>query len=288
VSEVSSDPLFPARTFTTEWYWLAASSTRLYAMWLDVTLGNVYHTLVTHTIDGGGRLGPAGYERYDDHHVEAVALDADADVFYTGRWGEGLTASSVAPDGRVTPVAESRRCAASGFVISDPLVGVRGFALAYGRLSSKESTVCSWQGPGLVPRSNVGVPSRYAVAFAPSRGAGGSLTSTASTRTLVAMRVEPDYVIARSTNQYEIRLFAMSDAGDLQPLDSVTGAGYARRMLFHPSGRFLYVSLLAFAGAEWPPGAPETLNVYSIDPQGQLELVQVVERGGGAMAVTVP
>ncbi len=82
--------------------------------------------------------------------------------------------------------------------------------------------------------------------------------------------------------KYEVRLFAMSDDGDLEPLDTVE-PGYAWQLLFHPSGRFLYVSHAAFY-----EGSPVDLTVYSIDPQGHLEVLQTLEDGGGTMAVTSP
>jgi 6-phosphogluconolactonase (cycloisomerase 2 family) len=91
------------------------------------------------------------------------------------------------------------------------------------------------------------------------------------------MRIGDDY-----HKGYEIGLFAMRD-GDLQPLDTIESE-CARRMLFHPSGRFLYVS---HAGYRWGD-PPESLFVYSIDAQGHLEFVETVENGGGAMAVTTP
>ena len=71
----------------------------------------------------------------------------------------------------------------------------------------------------------------------------------------------------------------MGPGGDLRPLDSFTGPGWARHLLFHPSGRFLYVSH-AEAYADPKPN----LTVYSIDAQGRLEVVESLEQGGGAMA----
>ncbi len=75
----------------------------------------------------------------------------------------------------------------------------------------------------------------------------------------------------------------MSDDGNLALLDTVTGPGYAARLLFHPSGRFLYVS-----NSSSPGVSLASLNVYTIDAQGHLALVQSVENGGGAMAATLP
>jgi hypothetical protein len=163
-------------------------------------------------------------------------------------------------------------------------VAVRGFVFAQGYVDYG-NTVCSWEGPRLAPRANLGLDSDYAVAFAP-RGVSDAASSPAASppATLVAMRTW--YSVRHGDSyqtKYEVRLFAMNADGDLAPLDTIE-PGYARRLLFHPSGRFLYAS-----HAPNRSGSPDSLTVYSIDPQGHLEVVQTLEGGGGgAMAVTLP
>jgi 6-phosphogluconolactonase (cycloisomerase 2 family) len=87
-----------------------------------------------------------------------------------------------------------------------------------------------------------------------------------------------------ATGRYEVRLFAMSDDGGLPMLDATTGPGWARHLLFHPSGRFLYLSLAPSPGSF----SLDSLWVYSIDAQGHLGEVETLEGGGGTMAVTLP
>jgi hypothetical protein len=85
-------------------------------------------------------------------------------------------------------------------------------------------------------------------------------------------------------DHHEIRLLEMSADGDLVPLDAVTGSWSTKALLFHPSGRFLYVSYAAYY-----EDRPVGLSVYAIDAQGRLALVQTLEDGGGhGMAVTIP
>jgi hypothetical protein len=82
---------------------------------------------------------------------------------------------------------------------------------------------------------------------------------------------------------YEVRLFAVRSDGDVVPLDAASGPWPAEHVLLHPSGRFLYVSYVAYY-----EDSPIGLDVYSIDPEGRLDLIQTLEDGGGAMAVTQP
>ena len=282
LSEASSDPIWcpgcAAWGRRQEWYWLSASSTRVYAMWLTGTYHDDYHTFVTHAVGNDGRLGPAYQEDFSEWDPGTVAVDVDADVFYKGTWTGGVTAHFVESDGRLTRMGGSHLCVASTVDSADPLVAVRGFLFASSHIGY-DKAVCSWEGPRLAPRSNLGLQSDYAVALAPRDVSSVSSSSPASRpATLVAMRMD-----SSTTKQYEVRLFALSDDGDPEPLDTITGSGWARHLLFHPSGRFLYLSHGAFYA-----DSPDNLTVYSIDSQGHLAAVQTLDDGGGAMAVTLP
>jgi hypothetical protein len=277
LSEMSSRPIWhSSRPVTGGWYWLSASSTRVYAVWQTVTYHDVYHTYVTHAVGNEGQLGPAHQEDFDEWDPEPVAVDVDADVFFKGTWTGGLTAHFVEPDGRLTQMGGSRLCVASTVDNVNPLVAVGGFLFASGYVgpgTAREKTVCSWEGPRLAPRANLGLQSHHAVAIAPRVSTPSPASRPA---TLVAMEMD-----VSTRGEYEVRLFAMSHDGDLEPLERITGPGWVRHLLFHPSGRFLYVSHAATSS-----GTPARLTVYSIDPQGRLEVVQTLEDGGGAMAVT--
>lgn len=276
LSEASSDPIWcrgcASWGRSGRWYWLSASSSRVYGMWYTGTYHDTYHAYVTHAVDDGGRLAPAYVQEFGEWDPGTVAVDVagDADVFYKGTQTGGLTAHFVEPDGRLTRMGGSDLCVASTLDSAQPLVAVRGFLFAAGYIGI-DKVVCSWEGPRLAPRANLGLRSDYAVAFAP-RGAPSS-----SSATLVAMRMD-----ASTAQRSEVRLFAMSADGGLEPLDAVE-PGYARQLLFHPSGRFLYVS-----HAKSPSSPTADLSVYSIDAQGRLAVVEEVGGGGGAMAVTLP
>lgn len=279
VSQANSEPIVASSMRVSgEWYWLSASSARVYAMWVTGTYHDSYHTYVTHAVGQDGRLGPAYEQEFNEGDPGGVAIDVDsgagADVFYKATWTGGLSALFVEPDGRLTQMGGSHLCVASPTSYTDPLVAVSGFlfASAYvGPQTSSERTVCSYEGPRLAPRGNLALQSERAVAVAPPAASSGSRPAP-----LVAMAMR-----LGATGQFEVRVFAMGPGGDLLPLDSFAGPGWARHLLFHPSGRVLYASH-AEAYADPQPD----LTVYSIDAQGRLAVVQELEHGGGTMAVS--
>ena len=284
LSEASSDPIWcrccsPVMR-SGEWYWLSASATRVYGMWLTGTYHDWYHAYVTHAVGNAGQLGPAYVREFGEWDWGYVTVDVNSDVFYK-QGNTGVTAHFVEPDGSLRQMGASNVCGVSTLWEAKPLVAVGAFLFASAYLGWANLAICSWEGPRLAPRARLALNSEYhgyAVALAPVDASGAS-SSPAATRgpTLVAMRTTDNY-----HTRYEIRLFAMRD-GDLQPLDTVESE-CAKRMLFHPSGRFLYVSHAGYCSSN----PPESLSVYSIDAQGHLEFVETVENGGGAMAVTTP
>jgi 6-phosphogluconolactonase (cycloisomerase 2 family) len=278
LSEATSDPVWCPTCApwgrSQEWYWLSASATRVYSIWETVTYHDVYHTYVTHTVGDDGRLGPAYQEDLDEQAPPAVALDVDSDVFYTGTYPGGVVAHFVEPDGRLAQTGASRLCVASTMSSASPLAAVRGFLFATGYVGPHyDRTVCSWEGARLAPRADLGMRSFDAVAIAPRLSASPPASFPAP---LVAMEMG-----SGGTGQYEIRLFAVSPDGELKPLEAITGPGWVRHLLFHPSGRFFYVSHAATG-----TGSPVSLTVYGIDVQGRVALVQTLKDGGGTMAVT--
>jgi hypothetical protein len=284
LSEASSNPIWcrccsPLHR-AGDWYWLSASATRVYGMWGTTTYHDWYPAYVTHAVERNGQLGPAYVRDFGEWDWGQVTVDVDADVFYK-QGNTGVTAHFVEPDGSLRQTGASSVCSVSTLDEARPLVAVGGFLFASAYVGRHRRFVCSWEGPRLAPRAKLALDSEYygyAVALS-AVGASGASSSPAASRpaTLVAMRIGDGY-----HKGYEIGLFAMRD-GDLQPLDAVESE-CAKRMLFHPSGRFLYVS---HAGYCWG-NPPESLSVYSIDAQGHLEFVETVENGGGAMAVTTP
>jgi hypothetical protein len=264
-----------------EWYWLSASSTRVYGMMFQFT-GHYYPSLVSYAVGSDGQLGPPSWRSFEGDTAPSVAIDPDADpdVFYNSTSTGGLTAHFVEPDGGLRQMGGSHLCLASSMLHPTPLAAARGYLFASVLLPASASgpsteTVCSWQGPRLAPRTNLGMLAHRAVAYVPRLAA--TFSWRASPTPMVAMTGD------RWALQHEVRLFAMGADGGLAPLDTVTGPWGVTDLLFHPLGRFLYVSYVAYY-----EDSPIGLDVYSIDPEGHLALIQTLEDGGGAMAVTLP
>ncbi|HSD67550.1 MAG TPA: hypothetical protein VLF95_12650 [Vicinamibacteria bacterium] len=297
LSEASSDPIW-CRCCSPlgragGWYWLSASATRVYGMWGTTTYHDWYPAYVTHAVDDDGQLGPAYVRDFGEWDYGRVTVDVTSDVFY--KQGETrLTAHFVEPDGSLRQMGASDLCVDSPLGYAEMLVAVGGFLLASSPIGPEypyHHFVCSWEGPRLAPRAKLALDlgrTDYAVALS-SVDASGASSSLAASRppSLVAMRTS--YEVKHGTlyrTKYEVRLFAVRD-GDLQPLDTVEVTPmYVRYLLFHPSGRFLYMSHGLYGGPT--EDSPDSLTVCSIDAAGHLAAVQTLEGGGGAMAVTLP
>jgi hypothetical protein len=278
VSEASSQPFWGGAAG--RWDWLSASVTRVYGMWATITYHDWYPAYVTHPVGNDGQLGPAYVRDFGEQDHGRMTVDVESDVLY--KTGEtALTAHVVTPDGSLRQAGESNLCVAAQLEYAEPLVAVRGFVFGWADRGVGAPTTCSWEGPRLAPRANLGLSSRYAAALALPDGASPFTLSTRPTA-LVAMKTS--YDVRRGDHYlavYEIRLFAMGEHGDLELLDTVE-PGFEWKGLFHPSGKFLYVSEVAYESAQ-----PQKLTVYSIDPHGHLAVIETVEGGGGTMAVTL-
>jgi hypothetical protein len=263
------------------WYWLSASATRVYGMWVTGTYHDWYPAYVTHAVEDRGQLGPAYVRDFGEWDAGQFTVDVDSNVFYK-EGATGLTAHFVGADGSLRQAGASNLCVATKLGGATPVVAVRGFVFARTSID-QVGTTCSWEGPRLAPRANLGVYTDYAAALALRDGT-SSLSLSSHPAAVVAMR--SSYSVKQGDEyqtKYEVRLFAMRDDGGLEHLDTVE-PGFAWEGLFHPSGRFLYVSRAADIGI----GLAPKLIVYAIDTQGHLELVETVEGGGGTVAVTLP
>jgi hypothetical protein len=263
-------------------YWLSASSTRVYGMTYGFTGAHYYPALVSYAVGSDGRLGPVSRWEFERDTLPSVAIDPDndPDVFYNSTSTGGLTAHFVEPDGGLRQMGGSHLCVASSMLYPQPLVAARGFLFASADLpaahtyGAPKETVCSWEGPRLAPRTNLGLPAHRAAAYIPRPDT--TFSGRASATPMVAMTGD------RWELQHEVRLFAMGGDGSLAPLDTAAGRWGVKDLLFHPSGRSLYASYVAYY-----EDSPIGLDVYSIDEQGRLELIQTLEDGGGTMAVTL-
>jgi hypothetical protein len=223
------------------WSWLAASRDRVWGMWLSRYGGGCQHevyTAITHAVAAGGQLGPVAR---GDSWIDSgwAAIDPAADMLYKSRYGflyygpAPLTAHAVGADGQLAGTGYSDLCVASE--LGDPvkpLVAVRGFVFGSAYLGRGE-TVCSWEGPRLAPRANLGFAASHGAAFTPADGTTAALLAMAGD-----VYAPHQHVYART----DLRLLSMESGGNAALLDTVELPSRVLQLLFHPAGRFLYVA----------------------------------------------
>jgi hypothetical protein len=256
------------------WKWLAASSSRVYALWTERRGGGGQHNsdaYVSHAVSESGQLGPAYVHQFlwdDEGHV---TLDAGADVFYKAappEWvdstdREGLTAHAVEPDGRLTQRGWSDLCDGTQARDVRPLVALRGVVFGNAYVPWPRTKVCSWESPRLAPRTSLGDVGSVAAGFSPADSTSPALLAFAQ----AIHRPAPSYAFVRT----DLRLLSMATGHDPALLDRVEFPANVGQLLFHPSGRFLYVS-----------GRDGSLRTYGIGPQNGLELIEDLPDAGGA------
>jgi hypothetical protein len=165
-------------------------------------------------------------------------LDPGADVLYKSRYPflyygpAPLTAHLVRSDGSLANTGYTDLCVASQVTDPiEPLLAVRGFVFG-GAYVGERLTVCSWEGPRLAPRANLGFAASEGAAFSPLDQAKPALLALAGdvhTRGNAYLRTD-------------LRLLSMEGSGGTSLLDSGELPSRVRQLLFHPSGRFLYVA----------------------------------------------
>jgi 6-phosphogluconolactonase (cycloisomerase 2 family) len=267
-----------------KWTWLSAGPDRVHGLvhgrkgWCSRS-AYVYESV---PVASDGRLGEVvghGFALEEERGI--VNVDVRTDMLYkAGRVADegglgGLAAHAIQPNGWLEQTGWTDLCVATTMPpfwmwspedeVPVPLVAVRGFLFAAVSLPPERRTVCSYQGQRLKPLADLGFNAYVAEVFVPS---------SESQPALVAMGVE---VPAGMATRHELRLFSMSAAGDLQLLDSEDLLREVRKLAFHPSGRFLYVS-----------DAADTLLGYAITPEGRLEPTESIDHAGGGMAITLP
>jgi hypothetical protein len=273
VSEASSQPGYHNQFHASGgWTWLSATSTRVYALW-QISTSHIFSNYLAYSVGSDGQLGP------ERHLVFAwgsnAVVDPESGVFY---WGDReysdipLRADTVEADGRLTQLGSSDLCGSSLLFSGLPLVAVNGSLLASGSTQVFGArTVCSYEAPQLTPRADLGLSgsATAAVAVVP-RTVLPLATELASGGgpALVAMQ----FPAPTRNEPSEVRLFRMDADGSLHLLDIAKATG---TLLFHPSGRFLYLA------------GPTGLKVFAIRAQSQLQLVQELPGSEGPMAVTL-
>jgi hypothetical protein len=266
------------------WVWLSASSGRVYALWFSGSApagacSETNYTYLTSSVTIDGQLGPPYAQSFlDDADLGLVAVDVHADVFYKAGNTDGtLIAHVVEPDGRLTQMGASRLCGTSsgGYLIT-PLLAVRGFVFgAWLPHDEGGEAVCSWEGLRLAPRAKLTLRSGVATAFVPPSDAEPALVAMSNGPT-------PGYPYP---NHHEVQLFSMGPDGGLQLLDKADAPEDVdvAQLVFHPSGRFLYVSYRTpdndhlYGGGYVGSG----LRAYSIGSDGRLEMIENLNGAGG-------
>jgi hypothetical protein len=197
----------------------------------------------------------------------------------------------VKPDGGLEQMGRSNLCFVhpmTSTVPPSPLAAARGFLFASVRSSRGEDwrddvlRVCSYQGLRLKPLADFDFDASHADSFVPA---------DENEPVLLAMRVKVPPADGAKEHA-ELRVFAMSAAGDLQLLDSeklsdewVPGNWWVpgnRQLLFHPSRRLLYV-----VNDDEYRSEEGWLGGYTVGADGRLELVESIDNAGGQMAISL-
>jgi hypothetical protein len=212
---------------------------------------------ITHPVTPGGHVEPDFAADSWTDALGGMALDPGADVLYVSRepplhGPAPLTAHVVRSDGRLAITGYTDLCVASPVCIPiQPLLAVRGFV--FGAAYLAEETVCSWEGPRLAPRANLGFAASLGAAFSPVDGTTPALLALAG-----------DVRTRRGTYlRTDLRLLSMENGGSVAALATVELPSRVRQLLFHPSGRLLYAA--DEDGRLW---------TYSISSGGRLEPIE--------------
>jgi hypothetical protein len=239
------------------WRWLAASRDRVFGSWVSGYGGGCQHLdyiAVTHPVTPGGHVEPDFASGSWTDSLGGMALDPGANALYVSRepplhGPAPLTAHVVRSDGRLAITGYTDLCVASPVVIPiAPLLAVRGFV--FGAAYLDKDTVCSWEGPRLAPRANLGLAASLGAAFSPVDETMAALLALAG-----------DVRTRRGTYlRTDLRLLSMENGGGVALLATLELPSRVRQVLFHPSGRFLYAA-----------DEDATLWTYSIGSGGRLE-----------------
>jgi hypothetical protein len=250
------------------WQWLKGGANRVHGFWLQLygSWGqHAKYTYVSIPVASDGYLGPVSRQPFEYEDEGSALVDVRANVLYkAGSYNErgGLEAHLIEPDGTLTRMGWTNLCLASPMGFSGPLVTARGFL--FSSFWNRVSTVCAYQGLRLKPLYALDLAASVADAFVPS---------SEDQPVLVAMGLR-----TWTGREYRsaLRIFSMNHEGDLRQMYAEDLPDYIEKLLFHPSGRSLY-TVDRIAG----------LRVYTIDPEGRIELAMNIEHGGGSMAITL-
>ncbi len=256
-----------------EWISFAAGVDRVYGIWLCSTYHDDYWYFVTRPVTSDGQLGPESERSWDDDSGQEGScyngvFDVRSNVLYKEGPGGSLAAHAIGADGRLTLMGGTTSCVARHIYGGQPLVAVRGFLFAQtslGYQSGRPESVCSYEGPRLAPRRDLGFSATKAAGLDP--GVDSEPARVAFPVTIPAASGHPV--------RYELRVFTLAADGSPQLQDTLETADEVQQVLFHPSGRFLFASV---GTALW---------VYTVAPDGHLTKTHDLPGAAGRLAVTL-
>jgi len=264
-----------------KWVWLRGGPHRVHGVWRHAwSTGRKphrTHTYVAVAVAGDGQLGPVSQTMIGhDEDPGEVVVDVRADVLYEAGniyFPEpddpqgGIQAYAIEADGSLKRVGWSDRCLDTTmceFCYASPLVTARGFLFASRNDYHSPPTVCSYQGLKLKPLNALDLAASAAEAFVPP---------TEAKPALLAMNATID---GGGVKREELRVFAMSNEGDLRMVYGEELPDRITQLQFHPSGRFLYAV-----------DAASRLRAYAVGGDGRLSLFMSGDHAGGSMAITL-
>jgi hypothetical protein len=258
------------------WENLQGGANRVHARWFHgygIPGHNYEFSYVSVAVAGDGRLGPVGRPPSWYHpDLAEILVDVRANVLYKGGTSYSpLEANVIESDGTLNRIGRTSLCLATTmhpydtYDLVTPLATARGFLFtSFANSDYGVPMVCAYQGPGLKPLYAIDMPADVADAFVPS---------FPDEPVLVAMGLRTwtgrDY-------RSELRVFSMNSEGALRQTYAQDVPDHIEKLLFHPSGRSLYT--VDHIGG---------LRVYTIGPEGRLELAMHIEHAGGSMAITL-
>ena len=266
ISEGTSDPIWrSSMPVACRWTSLSASVDRVHAMWITITYHDAYYNYVTHPVGPDGQIGPDYDYPFEDECGGNGFVDGRANLLYK-QGCTGVTAHVVGIDGHLTQTGDRNVCVSTPAYSPLPIGAARGLLLARAFPTGEPGpTVCTYEGPGLAPRANLGFAAGWAEALVP-------VDETVPAQIAIPVSVPASAVPAR----HELRLYGLCSGGELQIQGVVATTDRVDGAVFHPAGRFLFASV------------GKALEVYTFRPEGGLTRVESVPSAGGRMAVTVP
>ena len=139
-------------------------------------------------------------------------------------------------------------------------------------LVDQQETTCSYDGPDLDPRANLGIAVGRAATFDPA---------DASRPAQIALGVVRN---EQGTTVSDLRLYSVGPGAQLHLQDSKSRGDMP--VAFHPLGRLLFASNVE-SNPQNPYDYRYQLVVYAFEPEGRLTEIQRIDQAAGWLQVAV-